>query len=97
MLNRLKEALVKSFVGAIGLGWLFAQGLLQFAYALTTPISEWVSLRQYRTLANCSAAPPSFSFANLLPGLARSVALLLLGYLLLRWLYFKPPEREATE
>ncbi len=96
MLNRLKKALVTSFVGAIALGWVFAQALLQFAYALSAPISELVSIRQYRTLANCSAAPPSFSLANVLPGLARSGALLLLGYFLLRWLYFKPLGQEAN-
>jgi hypothetical protein len=31
-----------------------------------------------------------FSFEEVLPELARAVGLLLLGYILLRWLYYKP-------
>jgi hypothetical protein len=30
MFKRLKKTLVESYVGAIGLGWLFAQGILHF-------------------------------------------------------------------
>jgi hypothetical protein len=37
MFERLKKTLVKSFVGAIALGWVFAQGILHFAYVCSAP------------------------------------------------------------
>jgi hypothetical protein len=42
MLRRLKRVLVESFVGAIALGYLLAQGLLHFVYIFTSPFSEWL-------------------------------------------------------
>jgi hypothetical protein len=36
MLELLKKVLVNSFVGAIALGWVFAQDILHFAYVFST-------------------------------------------------------------
>jgi hypothetical protein len=95
MLKRLRKALITSFVGAIALGWIFAQGILHFAYAFSAPLSQWLMRREYRVFANC-ATQPSFSLQDALPELVRSFALLLFGYFLLRWLYFKPLGQETT-
>jgi len=89
LLKRLKNALVDSFVGAIALGWLFAQGILHFANIFSTPFADWVTRREYRGLTD-RAMSTNFSFQAGLPELIRSFALLLLGYGLLRWLYFAP-------
>jgi hypothetical protein len=43
MLNRLKRVLVKSFIGAIALGYLFAEAVLYFVNIFTAPISEWIT------------------------------------------------------
>lgn len=91
MFERLKKALVESFVGAIGLGWLFAQGVLHFAYVFTGPLAGWISSREYFALTS-RVPSPGFWFRDSLLELARSLALLLLAYVLLRWLYFKPPQ-----
>jgi hypothetical protein len=89
MLERLKRALVESFVGAIALGYIFAQGLQHFAWAFAAPVAGYVSRKQYRGLID-RPIPVAFSFQDALPELARSAALLVVGYVLLRWLYFKP-------
>jgi hypothetical protein len=94
MFKKIKTALVKSFVGAIALGWIFAQGILHFAYTFSAPVTGWLTRREYYGLVN--RIPAGFSLRDALPELARAFVLLLIGYLLLRWLYFKPLENELT-
>ena len=90
MLKRLKESLVESFVGAICLGYLFAQGLIHLAYMFIAPLAGWISRKEYRALTMTPEISTKFSFSGALPELAKAVGLLLLGYILLRWLYYKP-------
>jgi hypothetical protein len=97
MLKRLKKALVTSFVGAIALGWVFAQGILHCANILSAPIAGWLVRREYRGVIERANYPKGFSLQDALPELVRSLSLLLLGYLLLRWLYFTPLEQEAPK
>jgi len=96
MLKRLKSALVESFVGAIALGWLLAQGIMHFANTFTAPVADWIARREYREFA-ARPGTTTFSFQGALPELARSVSLLLLCYVLLRWLYFKPVKPLSVE
>ena len=97
MFKRLKRALVTSFVGAIALGWLFGQGILHFAYIFSAPVGGWLMRREYREVMERANTAAGFSFQDAMPELVKSFSLLLVGYLLLRWLYFKPLEQEATE
>lgn len=97
MLNRLKKALVDSFVGAVALGWLFSQGVLHFAYVFSAPVAGWVTRRLYRGLAERTNISTGFTLQDALPELVRSVSLLLVAYLLLRWLYYKPLAPEVTQ
>jgi hypothetical protein len=97
MLKRLKKALVTSFVGAIALGWVFAQGILHSANILSAPIAGWLVRREYRGFVERANSPAGFSLQDALPELARSLSLLLVGYLLLRWLYLTPLEPETMK
>ncbi len=97
MLNRLKRSLVESFVGAICLGYLFAQGLIHLAYVVTAPLTGWISRKEYSALTLRPEISTRFYFQDALPELARAVSLLLLGYILLRWLYFNPVARETAD
>jgi hypothetical protein len=97
MLRQLKRVLVNSFVGAIALGWLFAQGILHFAYVFSSPVAGWLTRREYHGMVDRPTISLAFSFQEALPELLRSFSLLLVGYLLLRWLYYDPLEPEATE
>ena len=97
MLKRLKAVLVNSFVGAIAIGWVFAQGVLHFAYVFSAPVAAWLTRREYQGIADRAVMPTAFSLQDALPELARSLSLLLVAYLLLRWLYFKPIESQMTK
>lgn len=97
MFDRLKQALVESYVGAIGLGYLFAQGVLHFANIFASPVVGWVSRREYGGLVPRTTTLPGFSLQDALPELVRFLLLLLVWYVLLRWLYLKPLKRETSE
>jgi hypothetical protein len=96
MFERLKRALVESFVGAIALGYLLAQCILHFVNIFASPISGWVSRNYYRAIVPGGAALGGFSLKDALPDLSRFVVLFLVWYLLVRWLYFTPPKTDAS-
>jgi hypothetical protein len=95
MLNRLKSALVESFVGTIALGYVLAQTIMHFVNIFASPITAWVAGDEYRrlvlqSLAPQSPAPTGFPFRNALPELVSFLLLLLVWYVLVRWLYWEP-------
>ena len=94
MFSRLKRSLVESYVGALALGWIFAYAILDFVAIFTTPLSYWVTQSQVRALRMPDLAGVVLRAA--MPDLLASPALFLLGYVLLRWLYF-PPQVESSE
>ena len=97
MFERLKRALVESFVGAIALGYLLAQSILHFVNIFASPIAGWVSRNAYRAIIPGGAALAGFSLKDALPNLSRFVLLFVVWYVLVRWLYFTPPKIDAAE
>jgi hypothetical protein len=95
MFERLKKILVSSYIGAIALGWIFAQGILHFAYMFSAPIAGWITRREYRGLME-HATVTGFTLRDSLPELVKSLSLLVIGYFLLRLLYFGPPEKQTA-
>jgi hypothetical protein len=97
MLNRLKAALVNSYVGAIATGWLLGEGLYSLAGVLTRPIELWYLARFYHQLIPSEISVPShgLSIAGALTDLLGAVVRLLIAFLLLRWLYWERPSQQA--
>jgi hypothetical protein len=93
MLRRLKQALVESFVGAIALGWLLAQAITHCAYAIVAPLGSWLLRDEYRAMTGHSVRPAALLLRDSVPELLRAFALLVIGYFLLRWLFFAPMEK----
>src|SRR6266576_4808003 len=92
MFEQLRRILVSSFVGSIALGWVFAQGILHFAYVFSAPVVGWLMRREYPGVMERTATHVGFSLSDAIPELARSFSLLIMGYLLLQWLYYRPSE-----
>jgi hypothetical protein len=90
MFERLRRTLVETFVGAIALGYLLAQGILHFVNIFTSPVTGWVTRNEYREMMPRTASSAGLPLRLALPELIRFSLLLLVWYLLLRWLYFKP-------
>jgi hypothetical protein len=97
MFDRLKQALVESYVGAIALGYLFAQVILHFVNIFASPVGGWISRKQYGGLVPGNTALPGFSLQDALPELIRFFVLLLVWSVLLRWLYFRPRANETGD
>jgi ABC-type sulfate transport system permease component len=93
MFDRLKRTLVESFVGAIALGYLFAQAALYLVNVFAAPVAGWVRRKEFPG----STATAGLSLQAALPQLVSFVVLLLIWYVLLRWLYFTPPKSETSE
>jgi predicted Kef-type K+ transport protein len=88
MLERLKRALVDSYIGAIALGWLLAQDVMYFVGIFSTPVTSWVSQNTYREMTQKATGLAGFPFQAALPELVRAFLLLMVWSVLIRWLYF---------
>jgi hypothetical protein len=97
MLDNLKRALVESYVGAIALGYLLAQSILNFVGVFASPVMGWVMRNQYRGVMPNTSFLSHSSLDYAVPDLVRFLLLIVACYVLLRWLYFKPFKREADE
>jgi hypothetical protein len=96
MFKRIKRALVDSYVGAVALGYLFAQTIMYFIAIFSAPVSVWLAERRSPAFASHTVPSTNFILLSGIPQLIDAVLLLLLWYILLRWLYFETPRREKT-
>lgn len=97
MLERLKRALVDSYIGAIALGWLLAEDILHFVGIFGAPVGAWVSQNTYRAITQKSAGAEGFPFEAAFPELVRAFLLFLIWFALFRWLYLKPSRLDSSE
>jgi len=97
MFDRLKQTVVESYVGAIALGYLFAQLVQHFVNIFASPIAGWVARKQYGAFVPRTSPPVGFSLQDAVPELVTFFLLLLFWSVLLRWLYFKPLKKETSE
>jgi len=97
MLDRLKQAFGRELCWCYRSRYLFAQGVLHFVNIFVSPVAGWVSRKEYGGLVPRTTSLPGFSLQDSLPELVRFVLLLLVWYVLLRWLYFKPIKKEPSE
>jgi mannose/fructose/N-acetylgalactosamine-specific phosphotransferase system component IID len=99
MLERIKKALVESFVGAIVVGVLIANGIVNLVTSITTPLTEWVNLR-FQEQQSSTFFPPQylqFLLRHLIQQLIGAALFLLIAFLLLRWLYIEPSAVEPSD
>ena len=97
MLERLKRTLVESYVGTIALGWLFGETVVHFANIFSTPVAAWAMRKGYRGMTDQPSGPTDVLLQYALPELIKCIAMLAVGYVLLRWLFFKPLNTEPRE
>jgi ABC-type sulfate transport system permease component len=93
MFDRLKRTVVESFIGAIALGYLFAQAVLYLVNVFAAPVAGWVRRMEFPD----SKATTGLSLHAALPPLVSFVVLVLIWYGLLRWLYFTLPKNGESE
>lgn len=89
MFKRFRGALVESLVGAILVGWLFADGLARIVSACMSPLLVWATRLEYRSVV--PRPPLSGLFVRGAAQLLTASLILLIAWLLLRWLYYSSP------
>ena len=97
MFDRLKRRLIESFVGAIALGYLFAEAVLYLVNVFTAPVAGWVTRKEFPQFLPRTTGATGLPFETALSPLVSCVVLLLIWYILLRWLYLIPLKSEAPK
>lgn len=90
MLKRLRQAVVESYIGAVALGHLLAQVVLQFISIFASPVAGWASRTDLREAMRGAPVSTGISFRDGLPYLIRFVGLSAVWWILVRWLYYNP-------
>ena len=88
MKSTLREVLADSHVSAFAIA---------VPNIFTAPVASWILRREYRGFTERTTLLPGFSLLDALPELIRPASLLLVWYILLRWLCFKPVKKETDE
>ena len=99
MFEKLRRTLVDSYVGAIGLGYLLAQAILNFVDTFSSPAAGWLIRHEFRALTErtgTSSSWPLGYYDYAVPHVIQAIILLLVWYVLFRWLYFKPFKPSAS-
>jgi hypothetical protein len=99
MFKKARKALVESFVGAIALGCVFAYGVFNLVDAVSVPFANWSSvLYTVSVIGPGAVRPPAARFPWVIVAMPvyRGVGLLVIGYLLLRWLYYPAKQPAIT-
>jgi hypothetical protein len=86
-MRRIREILLNEYIGAITVGFIFAQSVIQFINVMVQVGSNYWASRQSSALVR-SASFPWNSFIISMTSVALN---LLAGFLLLRWLYTTEP------
>jgi hypothetical protein len=96
MFERLRQAAVESFVGAIALGYLLAQVIMHFVGTFVAPVQAWITQRELHLVmpGGPTVASTGLSFQSAAPELIRFLLLAMVWYVLMRWLYFRPLRKE---
>jgi hypothetical protein len=96
VLKRFKRTLVETYVGAIALGYLLAQDVLRLANIFAWPLEDWTTQKQAPEVMH-GASAHAVLLRDALTQSAAFLLLFLLWYILFRWLYLKPSERNEPE
>jgi hypothetical protein len=85
--------LVERHIGAVLIGLVLSEGVTILAATLVSPIAN-AFMRSRQRLGVFDSAPPIFSPSELIIGFSRAAVVIVIGLLLLKWLYL--PKKELV-
>lgn len=99
-MQKIREVLLHEYIGAIAIGFMLAQAAASLIAALMQPLIFYLETR--KSDFGLFGREPHFSWERSAPSLVTAVLLLLVSYLLVRWLYFAkepvvPEEKDQDE
>jgi hypothetical protein len=84
-MKRIREILLTQYIGAITVGFIFAQAAIHFINEIALAFAQYWTIQQDQ--GSAMGAPRSFPWANFTVSMASVALHLLVGFLLIRWLY----------
>jgi hypothetical protein len=84
-MKRIREILLTQYIGAITIGFIFAQATIQFIDNIALGVMRYWMSEEFQ--GSAMGAARSFPWANFVVPLAAIVLHLLVGFLLILWLY----------
>lgn len=95
-MSKLKRALVESHIGAIALGYLLAEAVLYFIGIFSSPVATWLADKRSATIMNRPPVSTPLLLQSSLPQFMNFLVLVILWYILLRWLYLERPQKRTS-
>ncbi|MGB8013962.1 MAG: hypothetical protein WCF68_20275 [Terriglobales bacterium] len=84
-MKRIREILLTQYIGAITIGIIFAQATIQFIDDIALGAMRYWTPEEFQ--GSAVGVARSFPWANFIVPLAAVVLQLIVGFLLIRWLY----------
>jgi len=84
-MRQIREILLTQYIGAIAIGFIFAQTVIQFVNMLTLTAARYWVAKQSRESALVSTG--LFDWSSFIVSVASIAMNLLAGFFLIRWLY----------
>ena len=92
-MKRLREILLTQYIGAITIGFILAQAAIGFVSEITQTVAGYWVLQSQRSALGPST---SFPWANFLTSMVSIALNLVVGFLLIRWLYAEEKGADGT-
>src|SRR5271157_160672 len=94
-MKRIREILLTQYIGAITIGFIFAQAAIQFINELTLTAGRYWTAEE--TQGSVMGATRSFPWANFIVSMTSVALHLLVGFLLIRWLYSDEKTQSSSQ
>jgi hypothetical protein len=94
-MKRIREILLTQYIGAITVGFILAQATISFINELAGAVAEYWAIQQNR--GSAIGAPTSFRWANFIVSMTSVALHLVVGFLLIRWLYAEDTTRSGDQ
>jgi NADH:ubiquinone oxidoreductase subunit 6 (subunit J) len=94
-MKRIRKILLTQYIGAITIGFIFAQAMIQFIDNTALGAMRYWTPEEFQ--GSAMGAARSFPWANFIVPLAAVVLQLLVGFLLIRWLYSEEKTQSSNQ
>lgn len=99
MLGRLRQVLLRDFIGGFVIAWMLANGLGSLIGIFSTPLELLAaSLFNHAVRDTLGAVPEGMRAGLVISGVVRASLFFLVAYILASWLYGQPkPQKDDTK
>lgn len=94
-MRRIREILLTQYIGAITVAFILAQAAIQFINEIVLTAARYWATEQARESA--LSGPRAFPWTNFVVAMASVALQVLVGFILIRWLYAEDQKQSGDE